>query len=181
MKKTIISLLLAFCLLIVVAPAVSTEADAATTYTSGDWEYTVDSGLATITKYNGTASTVTVPEFFGYYQVTAIGNSAFAGDCAATMTKITFPDSLISIGKYAFSGCVGLTSIELPESLSSLGARAFQNCTRLEEIIFNCSALADISIAYSDYGQPFYNAGKAGDGITVTFTDTCTKVPANLF
>lgn len=179
MKKTLLSLLLVFCLLIVVAPAMDVEADAATTYTEGNWTYSVTDGLATVTGYTGTSAKVVVPEFFGYYQVTAIGEKAFAGN--ATMTEVVLPESLISIGKYAFNGCVGLTSIELPPNLATLGARAFQNCTRLEEIIFNCKALNDIANAYPDNGQPFYGAGRAGSGITVTFTDSCTKIPVNLF
>ena len=43
--------------------------------------------------------------------------------------KETFiPNSVTSIGDYAFYGCSGLTSIEIPNSVTSIGEGAFENC-----------------------------------------------------
>ena len=43
--------------------------------------------------------------------------------------KDTFiPNSVTSIGDYAFYGCSGLTSIEIPNSVTSIGRGAFDNC-----------------------------------------------------
>ena len=186
MKKRIISLLVLCCLALLLVPGLAMNAEAAASYTSGDWTYEVNSGLATITKYSGTAATVDIPQKFGNYQVTAIGKYAFADN--ATMETVNFPSSITSIGLYAFSGCVGLRSITLPERLDTLGGYAFRNCTNVTQITVASKKLNDIFQNYDPvgtvddrWGEPFYNVGIATDGVSVVFTDTCTVIPARLF
>lgn len=44
-------------------------------------------------------------------------------------TSITIPNSVISIGNWAFADCTGLISITIPNSVTSIGYYAFpQNC-----------------------------------------------------
>ena len=66
------------------------EASAATTYTSGNYEYTVSNGKATITAYTGSAKSLTIPSTLGGYTVASIGNDAFF-ECTS-LTSITIPD-----------------------------------------------------------------------------------------
>ena len=70
---------------------------------------------------------------------TSIDVCAFAG---TKITKITIPDSVTSIYRFAFLGCTDLTSVELPESVSSLGDGAFKDCTNLSSIKFSKSLSA---------------------------------------
>ena len=64
--------------------------------------------------------------------VTSIGGYAFYG-CTG-LTSVTIPDSVTSIGDSAFDGCTGLTSVTIPESVTSIGDGAFEDCTRLTSI-----------------------------------------------
>ena len=61
--------------------------------------------------------------------VTSIGNYAFNG--CTNITSATIPNSVTSIGDNAFGGCSGLTSITLPHSVTSIGHGAFQFCSSL--------------------------------------------------
>ena len=57
--------------------------------------------------------------------VSYIGNSS----------NITIPNSVTTIGQYAFYDCTDLTSITIPKSVNSIGAKAFNNCTSLGRIV----------------------------------------------
>ena len=48
----------------------------------------------------------------------------------------TIPNSVTSIGNYAFYGCSVLTSITIPNSVTSIGEDAFWNCYDLTDIYF---------------------------------------------
>ena len=105
------------------------EASAAT------WEnltYKVSNGEATITGCdNSISGDIVIPNTLGGYPVTSIGDYAFHG---SDLTSITIPDSVTSIGNYAFEYCTGLTSITIPDSVTSIGDRAFGHCTGLTSI-----------------------------------------------
>ena len=61
------------------------------------------------------------------YQVTRIGNNAFAG--CSNMTLIGIPEGVTSFGNYAFYGCSNLENIDLPNSLVSIDKFAFWGCS----------------------------------------------------
>ena len=107
--------------------------------------------------------------------VTSIEDSAFRG-CTG-LTSVTIPDSVTSIECQAFYGCTGLTFVTIPDSVTYIGYYAFRGCSGLTEINWNAVSVGDFY-----YGSNvFYNAGTAGDGITVTFGDDVQRIPAYLF
>lgn len=65
------------------------------------------------------------------------GTTAIApyGFSWSSMMSITIPESVVSIGQYAFSGCSSLISITIPPLVTSLNSGAFQNCSSLTSVI----------------------------------------------
>jgi hypothetical protein len=88
-----------------------------------------------------------------------------------TQAPYTIPDSVTSIGNYAFSDCTGLTSVTIPNSVTSIGDAAF----------FGCSSLASVTIPNS--------VTSIGDGAfaycysltSVTIPDSVTSIGALAF
>ena len=65
--------------------------------------------------------------------VTSIGDYAFS-QCYG-LTSIEIPNSVTSIGEGAFESCTGLTSIEIPNSVTSISSFAFYYCTGLTSVV----------------------------------------------
>ena len=57
--------------------------------------------------------------------VTSIGDYAFSGQTG--LTTITIPSSVTTIGLQAFAGCSTLVDIKIPSSVTSIGSSAFRN------------------------------------------------------
>ena len=51
---------------------------------------------------------------------------AFKG--STSLTSVTLPEGLTSIGDCAFEGCSSLTSVTFPEGLANIGCDAFYGC-----------------------------------------------------
>lgn len=90
-------------------------------------------------------------------RVTAIADYGFIWQKG--LKTVTLPDTLETIGQWAFAECESLESVELPAGLRSIGTAAFLECTALEEILLpegltslgdsafsTCTALARVEI-----------------------------------
>ncbi len=138
-------------------------------FTKHDYEYKLRSdGTAIITGYHGSASKLVIPAALDKHRVTGIGQ-AFSG--CDSLTSVTVPSGVLSIGYWAFSMCTHLTDVILPEGLTSIGAEAF----------FNCWSLASVSIpdsVKSIEGGAFSGCASLTD---VTVPGSVTKIGPNPF
>ena len=64
------------------------------------------------------------------------------------VTELVFPNSVTSIGSYAFYNCSGLTSVTIPESVTSIGENAFYECSGLTTIYVTCGDLERVKQLY---------------------------------
>ena len=64
--------------------------------------------------------------------VTSIGNYAFI-NCIG-LKSATIPNSVTNIGSSAFYNCNGLKSVTIPNSVTNIGSSAFYNCTGLKSV-----------------------------------------------
>lgn len=72
--------------------------------------------------------------------VTSIGEYAF---CRCTdLASVTIPNDVTSIENGAFFGCTGLSSIIIPNSVTSIGSEAFYYCTNLTSVTIGNSVTA---------------------------------------
>ena len=106
-------------------------------------EYIPDN-LARVESTSGTHLTsISIPD-----SVTTIGQYAFKNN--AKLTNISFPDSVTVISDNAFSGCKKLISIRWSENLEQINYEAFQNCISLEEITFPKTVNTIGNLAFSN-------------------------------
>ena len=118
--------LLSLCLLLLTAIA----GWAQTTFTQGDFTYTVtDEDAKTVSIAKAEAATLTgalviptsVTEAEVTYAVTSVADYAFQSQ---SITSVTIPTSIMSIGNWAFRDCYSLTNIRIEDSENALSMTA---------------------------------------------------------
>ena len=132
----------------------------------GDYAFSNCTGLTEI-NYNAKAVT----------DLTSISHVFYNAGTAGSGIKVTFGDGVEKIPAYLFEDCSSLTSVTIGNSVTSIGNYAFSRCTGLTEINYNAKAVTDLTSS----SDVFYEAGKAGSGIKVTFGEKVKKVPDYLF
>ena len=136
---------------------------------------------------------IIIPKTYNGYPVSAIGDRAFA-DCS-TLTRVTIPDSVISIRISAFGGCSELTSVTIPDSTTSIRDAAFYRCNKLASIILpnslksigarafeECSSLISITIpnGVTSIGNDAFSHCRELTTIILN-AENCTNVNSPIF
>lgn len=112
---------------------------------SDSFRYSIQDGQATVTGYLGDAGTVAVPAEIGGCPVVAIGDGAFRG---AGITAVILPDTVETVGWFAFADCTELASVTVPASVRSISYAAFENCTKLTVLCGRDSYAAHWAASY---------------------------------
>lgn len=84
----------------------------------------------------------------GEHAVTNIVSSAFAG---CSIQSVIIPDSVTSMGSYAFGDCLQLKSVSTGNGLTSITTATFSGCKNLIEIDIG-NSVTSIYSAFSDCG-----------------------------
>lgn len=85
-----------------------------------------------ILDYVGAENAVVIPD-----GIVGIGDSAFQG---TTITSVSIPSSVTSIGNYAFASCYALVNVSIPDTVTSVGVAAFSGCSSLGSVEWRSSA-----------------------------------------
>lgn len=159
--KRLISLLVAVCMMITMLPLSAVTAFAADTSSSpdpeeivGDYKYAYEvnaDGNATITEFLGPVDPakapalydITIPTTLGGCTVTGLGEYSFAANpydghqgnpLCSKIRSVTIPQSVTSIGYYAFEGCTNLNPLTIKGPITSMGNYAFAGSTYLKSL-----------------------------------------------
>jgi hypothetical protein len=102
-------------------------------------------GTVTIDKYNGPSTIIEIPGTTPEGQtVSALGIYAFS---YSSVTNVTIPNSVTSIGNDAFFNCTNLRSVTIPNSVTTIGSGAFIS-TSLETLIIPNSVTTIGNLAF---------------------------------
>lgn len=101
-------------------------------------------GRGILIRYTAKEANVTVPS-----GVTALSNAFYYN---AVVTSVTLPDTVTSIGQFAFTSCRKLTTITIPASVTSIDPQAIYDCTGLKTIVVKEGSYADTWCKQHDLG-----------------------------
>ena len=113
---------------------ICTACDAVVGETEGlIYELSDDGTYATLIAYEGTETRIKIADTYQDVPVTEIYERVFFEN--RSITSVIIPDSVTTIGAYAFSSCSSLTSVVIPDSVTTIGAHAFSVCSRLTSVV----------------------------------------------
>lgn len=116
----------------------------------GEISYTEAAAVTSIAGlFDGIKTIESFDEFQYFTGVTTIPDRFFAR--MTILSSIVLPESIRSIGNYAFTECSSLKSIHFPQSVTGIGSRAFEKCTSLESVTFSDNSKITSLTGYSSY------------------------------
>ncbi len=155
-----------------------------------DWqgtEYYVISGIGSCED-----TAIVIPEVYEGLPVAGIAKEAFKN--RYKITSVDIPNSITSIGIYAFDGCRGLTNITIPDSVTVISWGTFSGCTGLISITIpdsvtridysafsGCTGLTSITIPDSVTWILIGTFSGCTGLISITIPDSVTEIGNHAF
>jgi len=149
-----------------------------------------DAETGSIRTSDESVTEVDIPEEINGVKVTAIGDFSFGG---TDITKITIPDSVVSIGNQVFDRCTHLKSVIILGGVISIGDTAFFSCSNLSIIylpdsltsigsgaFFGCDSLRDVYYSGSEKdwaAVSISNENTALDNAAIHFNSDLSQLP----
>ena len=135
-------------------------------YSNDEYGVLFNKDKTTLIQYpiGNTRTIYTIPD-----SVTTIGDYAFV--FCGSLTSITIPDSVTTIGMWAFASCSSLTSITIPDSVTKFGDSAFANSDKLTSVIIG-NGVTEIS------NNAFWDCNSLA---SITIGDSVTTIGGYVF
>lgn len=141
---------------------------------------------------------LTIPDSISGFTVTEIADNAFKESGATTsdgenrIGEVVLPDTIKTIGNSAFSDCCALKSINFPESLETIGSYAFQHVGSVTfKAPSNLKTIGDGAFRYSGVKVTSLNEGLksinklafhwVGGCVEIKIPDTVTHIGSGAF
>ncbi len=159
MKKKIIALLMCVIMTFTIMMMSFSDASAYATYTTnaGTWKLKIvgigTSTSASIVKYTGTATNLTIPSKISGINI--VDTEKYVFENCTSLESVTIPNSITNIGSYSFRGCSSLKTVNIKGIVSNIGVSAFENCTKLTTINLPNGITNILPNAF--YNTAFYN------------------------
>lgn len=133
---------------------------ASSPYTSGTYDsftYVInqDGTSVKITDYPNRSTELIIPSSINGREVSMIDSNAFSN--CYSLTGVSIPNTVTSIGTAAFYGCYGLSTITIGNGVHSIGAYAFQGCSGLQDFIIDAD-----NISLQSIGAVLFNSDLTG-------------------
>ena len=97
------------------------------------YDISEDGTYAEVIAYEGSSGRVKIAEEYKGLPVKNIYDNAFNNN--TTITEVIIPDSVITIGSYAFMGCSYLNSVVIGDGVITIGSYAFWACDCLASVV----------------------------------------------
>lgn len=181
--KKVICLVMTLCVMAMMLSGLSTVAFAAETQGScGDnaiWTYDEKTGILEIggsgdmkeflintpwDEYRDSVKKVVVNE-----GITSLSANAF--HFCRSLTDVTLPSTLATVGRFAFYCDSGLSELTIPNSVKKIGKRAFYGCTALENL--NAPESLEVFGEEALLNSGYYNKAENWDNGKVLYFGNC--------
>ncbi|MCR4595086.1 MAG: D-alanyl-D-alanine carboxypeptidase family protein [Clostridiales bacterium] len=119
--------------------------------TSGDWEYTLrEDNTAEITGYTGAEIEAVIPDEIDGYTVAAIATQAFSG--CESVSKLTIPAAVNSVGEEVFLGCSSLKEIKFKGTLNQWCNADIADNAIPSGLVINCNGAPSLQTKNTENG-----------------------------